>query len=83
MKAIKIDDTGSVLIQAGKLKVWVDVTDDGSGELVADWNKYIFCKDNEEDMEIKRFQEDCDNFDEATSLAISYYEMKNNLNLRV
>ena len=83
MKAIKIDDTGSVLIQAGKLKVWVDVTDDGSGELVADWNKYIFYTDNEEDMEIKRFQEDCNNFIEATEEAISYYEMKNNLNQTV
>ncbi len=83
MKAIKIDDTGSVLIQEGKLKVWVDVVEDSSGELVADWNKYIFYTDNEEDMEIKSFQEDCDNFDEATSLAISYYEKKNNLKLRV
>lgn len=83
MKAIKIDDTGSVLIQAGKLKVWVDVVEDSSGELVADWNKYIFYTDNEEDTEIKRFQEDCNNFIEATEEAISYYEMKNNINLRV
>lgn len=83
MKAIKIDDTGSVLIQAGKLKVWVDVVEDSSGELVADWNKYIFYTNNEEDMEIKRFQEDCNNFIEATEEAISYYEMKNNLNQTV
>ena len=74
MEAIKIDDTGSVLIKTeDNLQVWVDVwTNDG--ELIADWNKYIFNLNNSEDVQIKSFQEDSENFDEATSLAIEYYK---------
>lgn len=76
MKAIKIDDTGSVLVQSGDIKVWVDVWKDSSGETVADWNKFIFFENDREDMRIKKFQEDNWNFDQATSVAISYYEFK-------
>lgn len=76
MKAIKIDDSGSVLVQSGNLKVWVDVWKDDSGETVADWNKYIFFTDNEDDMRIKKFQENVWNFEQATSVAITYYEFK-------
>ena len=76
MKAIKIDDTGSVLVQSEDIKVWVDVWQDDQGEINADWNKYIFHLDCEEDVKISKFQECCSNFDEATSVAISYYEEK-------
>lgn len=76
MKAIKIDSSGSVLIQAGDLKVWVDVWENKEGEVCADWNKYIFFEDDPEDMKIKEFQEDNWSFDLATSEAISYYELK-------
>ena len=74
MKAIKIDNTNSVLIDTEKgFNVWVDVTETG-GVLTADWNKYIFFLDNEEDVKIKAFQEDCNNFIEATEEALDFYE---------
>jgi hypothetical protein len=75
MKAIKIDENGSVLIDTKKgFNVWVDVWKDEDGDLIADWNKYIFHLDRDEDIEIKSFQENCDNFIEATDLAIDVYE---------
>lgn len=77
MEAIRQDESGSVLVRANNgLQVWVDVWED-DGELMADWNKYIFHLNNKEDVKIKKFQEDNGNFDEATSVAISFYE--NNL----
>ncbi len=76
MKAIKIDKTGSVLIDTNKgFNVWVDVWKDADG-LTADWNKYIFHLNNENDINIKAFQEDCSNFIEATEVAIDFYERK-------
>lgn len=78
MKAIKMDDSNSVLINTGKgFNVWVDVYEDG-GEIQADWNKYIFFLDNPEDVRIRDFQDDCENFDLATSIAISFYEHNRN-----
>ena len=74
MKAIKIDETGSVLIDTKKgFNVWVDVWKDGD-ELIVDWNKYIFHLNCDEDVKIKNFQENCDNFIEATEEAIEFYE---------
>ncbi len=76
MKAIKIDKTGSVLIDTKKgFNVWVDVWKDVN-ELTADWNKYIFHLKDENDVNIKAFQEDCNNFTEATEVAIDFYERK-------
>lgn len=73
MKAIKIDDNGSVLVKAKNgIEVWVDVWEQ-SGEFTADWNKYIFHLDNPQDVKIRAFQENCDNFIEATEIAMEYY----------
>jgi hypothetical protein len=73
MKAIKKDSTGSILIDTSKgFNVWLDVFEE-DGELYADWNKYIFHLDNSLDLAIKDFQENTDNFDLATSLAVEYY----------
>ena len=73
MKAIKIDDSGSVLVKAKNgIEVWVDVWEQ-DGELTAEWNKYIFYLDNPQDVKIREFQENCDNFIEATEIAIDYY----------
>jgi len=74
MKAILKDINGSVKIDTGKgFFVWVDVWKEGD-DLMADWNKYIFHLNNSIDTEIKNFQENDNNFDIATSLAIEYYE---------
>ena len=74
MKAIRIDDSGSVLIDTGKgFNVWMDVYNDGS-ELTTDWNQYIFILTDENDLKIRDFQNDCNNYDICNSLAIEYYE---------
>ena len=76
MKAIKIDDSGSVLVKAKNgIEVWVDVLVE-NGEYMAEWNKYIFYLDNPQDVKIREFQENCDNFIEATEIAIDYYITK-------
>ena len=75
MKALKIYTLGNVLIQADEVNVWIEVWKE-EGEIVADWNQYIFNLNCKEDLKVKKFQERNDNFDEATSVAISYYEQQ-------
>lgn len=76
VKAIKMDESGSVLVSNGEFDLWVDVWEDSSGELVADWNKFIFYLWKEQDVKEREFMADCWNFDLYTSAAISYYEFK-------
>jgi hypothetical protein len=79
MKAIR-EVKGSVLIDTKKgFNVWVDVWYE-DGELFADWNKYIFYSDDEDDVKQKEFQEDSNNFMEATEEAIDFYMKINNNN---
>ena len=45
---------------------WLDVNyDKVYKEINVDWNQYIFYKTDEDDMERKAFQDNCDNFDAA------------------
>jgi hypothetical protein len=47
---------------------WLDVSyDDKYKEVDIEWNQYIFYLFDEDDLERKAFQEDCDNYDEASS----------------
>ncbi len=75
MKVIKIireTDYGCWSVQlhdeeSGKC-YWMDVSyDEKYYELNIDWNQYIFYLTDEDDCERKTFQENCDNFDEASS----------------
>lgn len=51
---------------------WLDVSyDEKYHEISIDWNQYIFYLTDEDDLERKAFQENCDNFDEADSLVYS------------
>ena len=77
MKAIKIDDSGSVLIQSNNLKVWVDVYEKDK-EIYCDWNQYIFMLNNSKDLEVKTFQDNIDNAREAFDLATEYYIIHKN-----
>lgn len=75
MKVIKIDETGSVLIDTLKgFSVWVDVWE-SENEILTDWNKYIFFHHCAEDMETKAFQENTENYEICSELAIDYYIM--------
>jgi hypothetical protein len=77
VRAIKMDDSGSVLVSNGEFNLWVDIWEDSSGELTADWNKYIFYLWNEQDVKEREFMGKDYNFDMFTSAAISYYELMN------
>ena len=72
-------DSGfSVRIQSGDIKVWVDV---GiiDHDVRADWNMYIFHLNNPDDVAIKEFQEDSENFCEATSLAVWHLQKEGHI----
>ena len=61
----------SVLLKTKIGGIWMDV--DPKVES-ADWNQYIFFTSNSSDLEVKNFQEDCDNFMECSSTALDYVE---------
>lgn len=77
MKAIRHDEL-SVFIEDKKKGVnfWFDVWLE-DGEINCDWNKYIFFKDCDDDMELQKYQENCDNFEMAYNTAVEYLENKN------
>jgi len=68
MKAIKYEKD-AVLIKDGDIEAWVDVwvQDD---DIRTEWNKYIFFTWDSKDVAQSAWQDNCDNFMEATSLAI-------------
>jgi len=69
MKVIKHNkETESILIDTNKgFNLWVDYWVEDN-DIVIEWNKYIFFKNNSLDMKIKEFQENTDNFDEVSNL---------------
>jgi hypothetical protein len=79
LKATKIDDclqSGfSVLIENKKIKTWVDVWVYNE-DVICDWNAYIFNLKDSSHLAIKEFQENGDNFEECTSLAVSKLEQE-------
>lgn len=48
-------------------------------DVMAEWNQYIFYNTDEDDMERKAFQENCDNFEEADSVAVAALEAEGEL----
>lgn len=78
-KALKIDESGAVLIQdeISKLNFWVDIWPNSEGELQCDWNQYIFDTSNSEDILRNKIQSEATIAEECFSLALEFYE--NNL----
>ena len=77
MKVIKTElETAGIVSSVqikteNNLKIWFDVWQDRTHEEVTgDWNKYIFRLDNSEDLKIKEFQNNSENFNECLDLAI-------------
>jgi hypothetical protein len=72
MKAIKYEKD-AVLIKDGDIEAWVDVwvQDD---DIRTEWNKYIFFTWDSKDVAQSAWQDNCDNFMEATSLAVQTLE---------
>lgn len=72
MKAIRYEKD-AVLVQKGKIKAWVDVWIDKE-EVISDWNKYIFFSNQKSDLVLRSWQDEVENFEEATTLAIETLE---------
>lgn len=78
MKAIKHtqDESGfSVLVRDLNLSldIWVDVWH-RDGEIMSDWNQYIFDMLNEDDQKRKDYQDSANHFMDMTSCAVDYLE---------
>tara|TARA_R110001592_G_scaffold121588_1_gene327423 strand:+ start:1495 stop:1740 length:246 start_codon:yes stop_codon:yes gene_type:complete len=78
MEVIKTESengiVSSVQIETkNNLKIWFDIWLDND-ELTGDWNMYIFDLKSSKDLEIKKFQENVENFNECLDLAINEYE---------
>ena len=52
------------------VEVWI-----ANNDVEANWNQYIFSTINSDDIHRNKVQENCDEFDSATSEAIDYLEM--------
>lgn len=77
-RVIKVSASGSLLIHSDELgrSLWMDVWEEG-GEILCDWNKYIFRTNDSNDMEEMRLQGDCNVFMSFSSVAIEYFESCN------
>ena len=69
MQVIKTEKD-AVLIKDGDIEAWVDIWI-SDGEVCCGWNKYIF---HPADTEQQMWQDNLENFDIATSLAIEALE---------
>lgn len=67
MEAIKYEKD-AVLIKDGDIEAWVDVWVENE-DLRTEWNKYIFMLNNSKDVAQSAWQDDCNNYMEATELA--------------
>lgn len=72
MKAIRYEKD-AVLIQDGNIKAWVDIWIENE-DVICYWNKYIFIMTDSNDVALKKWQDNLDHFEDATSLAIEILE---------
>ena len=72
MKAIK-HEKDSVLIQDGKIKAWVDIWVENK-DVICDWNQNDFVMTDFKDVALKKWQDDLEHFEDATSLALETLE---------
>jgi len=72
---LKHDNSGAVLVQRGEFKAWIDVwVNEKYKEVCFDWNKYIFYRNNEQDLFDQEQQKCVVNFEEMTGAAVSHLE---------
>ncbi|MFZ4796290.1 MAG: hypothetical protein ACOYMA_02280 [Bacteroidia bacterium] len=67
MKAIRYEKE-AVLIQDEKIKVWVDVWIENE-DIICDWNQNDFVLTDKNDVALKNWQDNLENFEDAISLA--------------
>lgn len=57
-----------------KRRYCMDVAVESSKDISADWNQYIFHKNNQDDMEREQVQDDIDEYLDASNEAVNYLE---------
>jgi hypothetical protein len=72
MKAIQYEKD-AVLIQDGNIKAWVDIWIENE-DIVSDWNQNDFVMTDPKEVALKNWQDNLDNFEDATSLAVATLE---------
>jgi hypothetical protein len=72
-KVLEAQGGYSVLIVTKGLNVWVDVHIEDK-DAVVEWNQYIFHDNDLRDQKVKEFQDNPDNYDIASSLAVQAVE---------
>ncbi|MBS1549224.1 MAG: hypothetical protein JSS94_05075 [Bacteroidetes bacterium] len=72
MKAIRYEKD-SVLIQDSKIKAWVDIWIEDE-DVICDWNQNIFIMTDPKDVALKKWQDNLEHFEDATSLALETLE---------
>jgi hypothetical protein len=82
MEVVKIESHPthfSVLVEdiSNQIKAWLDIAiDKVYKDVDVEWNQYIFYLDNGNDVAKREWQDDVDNFDQASSIAIYELESK-------
>jgi hypothetical protein len=67
MKAIRYEKD-TVLVQKGKIKAWVDIWIENE-DVICDWNQKDFVMTDPNDVALKKWQDNLENFEDATSIA--------------
>lgn len=75
MKVVDFENE-AVAFQTPVGKVWMDVYVQ-DGDVLCDWNQYIFMTDNSNDVARSEFQDDVNNFELLSSLAVSKLQEEN------
>lgn len=72
MKAIRYEKN-TVLIQDRNIKAWVDVWIENE-DVICDWNQNDFILTDPKDVALKNWQDEIENFEDATNIAITTLE---------
>lgn len=63
----------AVKVKQKNIEAWVDIYVE-DGDIICDWNQNDFCLTDSDDVDLKKWQDNLDNFDNATSLARQHLE---------
>ena len=67
IKAIRYEKD-AVLIQDGKIKAWIDIWIENE-DVICDWNQNDFIMTDPNDVALKKWQDNLEHFEDATSIA--------------
>lgn len=67
MKAIKYEKD-AVLIQDDRIKAWIDILVENE-DIICDWNQNNFVMTDPNDVSLKKWQDNLEHFEDATSIA--------------